>query len=180
VASSSNIQEARSRVAKVRQERDDLRDSVRNFQTLNARGVLLPEQRLDWIETLNALKARHRILDIRYDVAPQRSLRMNRSPSFSAIDVMGSRVTMKLSARHDGDLIAFLDEFPRLNRGLFPIDRCSIKRIDETERPTPNAAGVLKEVVIGAQLTAECTLEWITLRDKYAKPSVQIAQEGGQ
>jgi hypothetical protein len=176
VASSGSMQEARTRVAKARQERDDLRDSVRNFQSLTARGIFLSEQRLEWIETLNTLKARHRILDLRYDVSAQRPLRMSRSPTFSAVEVLGSRVIMKISARHDGDLLAFLDEFPRLNRGLFPIDRCNIKRVDEAARPTTGATGAQKEIVIGAQLVAECSLEWITLRDKYAKPLTLTVQ----
>jgi hypothetical protein len=166
VLSARSIQEARQRVEKTRQERDDLRDSAQNYQALTARGVFIAEQRLELIETMNALKDRHQMVDIQYEVQPQRPLRILSGTAFPAVDVLGSRIKLKLNALHDGDLVAFLDEFPRLNRGLFPMDRCTIRRANEESRAVGDAAATREAPIAGSRLIAECTLEWITLRDK--------------
>jgi hypothetical protein len=166
VLSARSIQEARQRVERTRQERDDLRDSAQNYQTLTARGVFVAEQRLELIETINALKDRHQMVDIQYEVQPQRPLRMSSGTAFPAVEVLGSRIKLKLNTLHDGDLVAFLDEFPRLNRGLFPMDRCMIKRANEESRAASDAPAAREVPAAGSRLVAECTLEWITLRDK--------------
>jgi hypothetical protein len=166
VLSARSIQEARQRVEKTRQERDDLRDSAQNYRALTARGVFIAEQRLELIETMNALKDRHQMVDIQYEVQPQRPLRMLSGTAFPAVDVLGSRIKLKLNALHDGDLVAFLDEFPRLNRGLFPMDRCAIRRANEELRTAGDATSARELSLAGSRLIAECTLEWITLRDK--------------
>jgi hypothetical protein len=166
VLSARSIQEARLRVERTRQERDDLRDSAQNYQTLTARGVFVAEQRLELIETMNALKDRHQMVDIQYEVQPQRPLRMSSGTAFPAVDVLGSRIKIKLNTLHDGDLVAFLDEFPRLNRGLFPMDRCTIKRANEESRVPGDASAAREVPIAGSRLVAECTLEWITLHDK--------------
>lgn len=166
VLSARSIQEARQRVERTRQERDDLRDSAQNYQALTARGVFLAEQRLELIETMNALKDRHQMVDIQYEVQPQRPLRMSNGAAFPAVDVLGSRIKLKLNTLHDGDLVAFLDEFPRLNRGLFPMDRCMIRRANEESRATSDVSAAREAPVAGSKLVAECTLEWITLHDK--------------
>jgi hypothetical protein len=177
--SSRSIQEARQRVEKARRERDDLRDSAQNYKALAARGVFVTEQRLELIETLNALKNRHKMVDLQYEVQPQRPLRTRNGMTFPAVDVLGSRIKLKLNTLHDGDLVAFLDEFPRLNRGLFPLDRCTIKRAGEAGRETDVSADSQIEVAAGAQLTAECTLEWITLHDKSRALASPRASGGG-
>ncbi len=189
--------DALNRVANVRREQNDLRDSAQNYQALTARGVFIPEQRLDLIEAMNALKDRHRLLDLRYDISPQRPLKMASGGSYPAVNVLASRIKLKIRAYHDGDLVAFLNDFPRIQRGFFPLDHCVIARVVDAEKIAANnaqegqsagAAGRQRAAQLAlAQdatadaaatapntLSADCTLEWITLQDK-RNPSV-VAQ----
>lgn len=175
--------DVRSRLDILRRERDDLRNSGSDFQLLTARGVFVAEQRLDLVEALNALKIRHKLLAMEFEVSPQRVMRMASGETFPAIDVLGSRIKLKVRAYHDGDLVALLDEFPRMQRGFFQVDRCVIKRLADMDRqanlPVPGATVDGATNVVGPDnagriavptaIEGECAVEWITLVDK-AKP----------
>ena len=65
------LQEATARVEAIRRERDSLEHSIEVFRTLVERGVMQPERRLEVIEMVNALRARHRIVSVDYEMAPQ-------------------------------------------------------------------------------------------------------------
>lgn len=192
--SNSLQQESRSRLATAQRERDDLRDSEQTYKIITARGVFMAEQRLDWVEALAALKTRHKLVALEYEVQPQRALKLSGNTSLTGVEVLGSRIKFKVRALHDGDLVAFLDEFPRMQRGFFPLDRCVIKRSAELDTAANNgrASGTTKpgeaDAVVSnnnqaaestlranqdnvkdkasAALEAECSLEWITLADK--------------
>ncbi len=171
------LRDLRGRLDTIRRERDDLRNSADVYKTLSARGVFMPEQRLDLVEAFAELRNRHRLIGLEYEVSPQRALHMASGITFPGVDVMGSRIKLKVQTYHDGDLIAFLDEFPRMQRGFFPIDRCVIKRTAEsaqrfenagsTRSAQPAGAGDPAEAApIAAGLEAECFLDWVTLVDK--------------
>ena len=184
------LQDLRKRLDTLRREREDLRNSADVYKTLSARGVFMPEQRLDLVEAFAELKNRHKLLSLEYEVSPQRALRMASGIAFPGVDVMGSRIKLKVRAYHDGDLIAFLDEFPRMQRGFFPMDRCVMKRAADSVRQPENAgpargaqttgAGVPQEnAPLSAELEAECLLDWVTLVDK-RNPVPAIAGAGQQ
>jgi len=181
VVSARNLQELRNRLETLKRERADLQGSEETFKSLIARGAFAPERRLDLIEALTELKKRHKVLDLEYEVAPQRPLKFATGASYAGVGIMASRVHMKIQTYHDGDLVAFLDEFPRIQRGFFPIDKCSIKRVAGAEQRAQATAGAATQTVTGAPsigipaaIEADCTMEWITLVDK-SKPATMQA-----
>ena len=182
VVSQRNLQELRNRLETLKRERADLEGSEETYKSLVARGAFAPERRLDLIEAMAELKKRHKLLALEYDVAPQRPLKFATGANYSAVGVMASRVHLKAQAYHDGDLVAFLDEFPRIQRGFFPIDKCAIKRIAGVEQSVPAASGprpalATPSPVIAAAIEADCTLEWITLIDKSKPANMQAAAD---
>ena len=181
------LQELSGRLVTAKRDREDLRGSADTYKTLAARGMFLAEQRFDLIEALANLKKRHQLLSLSYEVAPQRPLRLSPGTAYSGVNLAASRVNLKFRAFHDADLVAFLDEFPRLQRGFFPIDRCAIKpgaavqagvtaailpQDDDDASTSPTRSGTMPPArptaVAGAvaPLEAECSLEWITLQTK--------------
>ena len=189
--SQRSLQELRARLSTAQRDREDLRGSEDTYKAIVARGAFLPEERFDLIEALAALKKRHRLVSLGYEVAPQRSLRMNAGVTYPGVNLFASRVKLKIRAFHDADLVAFLDEFPRLQRGFFPLDRCAVKLIaaplavaatsnnapddDEvTAQPIraaiapPNRSAAISSPPMS--LEAECSLEWITLQSKDPSP----------
>ena len=163
--------EARNRLAKAKQQRDDVRDSAQTYQALTKRGVFVDEARLDLIEALAALKSQHRLATLEYEVLPQRPLVMKSGASFGGVKVLASRVKLKASAENDADLVAFLDAIPNLKRGVFPLDKCVLQRDVRAE-----AVGARAETAAppaeSPKLKADCELEWITLQ---AAPTAPVA-----
>ena len=150
------LREARSRLDNARRERDSLNQSADVFRTLVERGLLQREQRLDLVELVNALRSRHQLYTLEYDIAPQRTLPLAGGRVFSSIDVLASRVDIKARALHEGDLLGFIADLTQSRQGFYPVDRCTLRRIEgDPEGLKP-------------RVEASCTLQWITLKDKHA------------
>ena len=146
------LREARSRLDGARRERDNLTESAEVFRALVDRGILQDERRLDLIELVAELRKRHRLLALDYEIAPQRPLP---GPSYATVEVLASRVKLKARALHEGDVLEFVEELSRSQRGLYPVDRCTLKRVDDGST-----------VAVRVRVEAECALEWITIREK--------------
>jgi hypothetical protein len=150
------LQEAHTRLAGARRERDSLNESADVFRTLVERGLLQREQRLDLVELVNALRSRYQLFTLDYEIAPQRPLVLAGGRVFPAIDVLASRVKLRAHALHEGDILGFIGELSRSRQGFYPVDRCTLRRV---EGPA---------VTLQPHVEADCTLEWITLKDKRA------------
>ena len=189
VVSQRNLQELRGRLETAKRERADLQGSEETYKGLIARGAFVPERRLDFVEAMAELKRRHNLMGLEYEIAPQRPLKFAAGGNYSGVGIMASRVRMKIHAYHDGELVAFLDEFPRISRGFFPLDKCSIKRIAAAEQRAPagdqrsvaadDAPPVSLPVLVALTpaIEADCTMEWITLIDKNKPANLQAMAE---
>ena len=177
--SERSLQDLRGRLDTAKRDLNDLRGSEDTFKSLAARGMFIAEERFDLIEALAALKSRHQLVSFSYEETPQRPLRLGSSAAYTGVNIVASRIKLKIRALHDAHLIAFLDEFPRLQRGFFPLDRCAIKRSEPlgagstssavqplTPPPTTATTDPVLAVSPTAALEAECSLEWITLQPK--------------
>lgn len=176
-----SLRDLQGRVNSVRLELEELRNSDATYLAMVSRGIFAAEQRLELVEALDALRIRHKLAGLEYEVTPQHVLRMADGKSFPSVDVLGSRIKLKFRAYHDGDLMAFLQEFPRMQRGFFPLDRCTIKRSMDSARgaaviPQAAGAGNARTVTIETEdspvseptpsIEAECIADWVTLMDK--------------
>jgi hypothetical protein len=151
------LQEARARLDGARRERDSLQESSEVFRTLVDHGLLQSERRLDLVELVNALRARHQLASLDYEISPQRPLALSGGRVFSSVEVLASRVKLKVRALHEGDVIGFIDELSRTPQGFYSVDRCAMRRLE-----TAGAESLAPHV------EADCALEWITLKEKRA------------
>ena len=150
------LQEWRSKVDGARRERDSQQESADVYRTLVERGLLAGEKRLDLVELVNALRARHQLFSFDYEIAAQRPLQLSGNRVFPSIDVLASRVRMRMRALHEGDVVAFVDALAQSRQGFYPLDRCNLRRVDA-------AADAVQP-----RIEAECAFEWITLKEKNA------------
>jgi hypothetical protein len=150
------LRDARSRLDNARRERDNLNESADVFRTLVERGLLQREQRLDLVELVNTLRARHQLYTLDYEIAPQRTLQLAGGRVFASIDVLASRVDVKARALHEGDLLGFIGDLTQSRQGFYPVDHCTLRRIEGDVQ------------ALKPHVEAACTLEWITLKDKHA------------
>ena len=75
--------------------------------------------------------------------------------SAGGFELMASQMKLQMQLLHEGELLAFLAELRRSVEALIQVRSCAVERIpaNNTERGR------------NAQLKADCTLEWITLKD---------------
>ena len=149
------VREARSRLDTARRERDSMQQSADVFRTLVDHGMLQAERRLDLVELVNGLRGRYHLFGLDYEIAPQRTLALGGQRVFPTVDVLASRVKLRLRALHEGDVLGFVNDLTASREGFYPVDRCTLRRIE-----------VLDPEALQPRVEAECTLEWITLRDK--------------
>jgi hypothetical protein len=157
LTAAQRLEQARARLESARRERDSLRDSADTFRALVDRGLLQGERRLDMVELVNGLRIRYQLFALDYEIAPQRPLQLQGGRTFPAVDVLASRVKVRMRALHEGDVLGFVEELATIRQGFFPVDRCALKRI---EAVAPEA--------VAPRVEAECAFEWITLKDKSA------------
>lgn len=157
LSSAQRLDQARSRLETARRERDNLRESADIFRTLVDRGILQGERRLDMVEMINGLRSRQQLFALDYEISPQRTLPLAGGRSYPAVDVLASRVKLRMRALHEGDVLGFVDGLGSSRQGFFPVDRCTMRRIDATSSDA-----------IVPRVEAECAFEWITLKDKNA------------
>jgi len=151
------LEQWRSRLETARRERDNLRESAEVFRTLVGRGILQGERRLDMVELINGLRTRHKLFALEYDIAAQRALPLPGGRTYPAVDVLASRVKLRMRALHEGDVLGFVADLAASRQGFFPLDRCALRRI---EAASPEA--------LAPRVEADCAFEWITLKDKNA------------
>ena len=147
--------EGRGRVETARRERESLEQSADVFRTLVERGLLESERRLDLVELLNGLRRQHRLFGLDYEIGAQRPLPLPGGLSFTAVEVLASRVKLRARALHEGDVLAFVEALSQSRQGFYPVDRCTLRRLE------PKGAEQLQP-----RIEAECTMEWITLRER--------------
>ena len=151
----ARVRDARVRLDAARRERDSLQQSADVFRTLVERGLLQAEHRLELVELVNALRAKYQLFTLDYEISAQRPLTLAGGRVFPSVGVLASRVRIKTRALHEGDVLDFLEALTHSRQGFYPIDRCSLRRIEVT---VPDA--------LQPRVEAECTLEWITLKDR--------------
>lgn len=156
-SSGRRLQEAQARLDSARRERDSQQESAEVFRTLVDRGLLQGERRLDLVEMVNALRARHQLFSLDYEISAQRPLTLAGGRVYPAVDVLASRVKVRIRALHEGDVIGFVDSLGQSRQGFYPLDRCQMRRVDA---PSPDA--------LQPRVEAECAFEWITLKEKNA------------
>jgi hypothetical protein len=147
-----------AKLARASEEQQELRDKIARFQALKSKGYIGPEQRLDWIETIARIKAARRIIKLDYEFAPQRPVDAALLPggaSAGGFEIMSSTMQLQLELLHEGELLAFLAELRDTVQALVKVRSCNIERIASGNGGRGNLA----------QLKADCTLEWITLKE---------------
>lgn len=156
---SAERRDIQGKLARAREEQQELRDKIGRFQELKAHGLIGPEQRLDWIEIIARLKATRGIFKLDYDFAPQRPVDASVLPGGAAaggFEIMSSQMRLQLQLLHEGELLNFLSALRDAVPALVQVRSCTIERLapGNTDRGK------------NAQLKAECILEWITLREE--------------
>lgn len=144
--------ETRSRLARVNEDEREIREKITRYQDIVQRGLTEPERRLQWVETLKAIKESRRLLGLNYEIAPQRPLDPKQVSS-GGYDFLVSTMKLDLPMLHEEDLLGLLSDLAAKTQALISIKSCQIERV------TSGAQA-------GANLKAACEIDWIKLQEK--------------
>ena len=140
------------KLRQVRNEESEIKQKAELFRTLQARGMVGTEPRLEWVELLKGLRDKHRLIELHYELAPQRPLE---PVSSGKIGLFASAMRLQLKLLHEEDLTRLLGDLKQHASALIQVRRCDVSRLGRSAaEPTTQAL-----------LQADCVLDWITLRD---------------
>lgn len=157
-ATTAQRAEVQTKLASATEEEREIKASLQQYQALAARGVIGDEKRLDWIDTITAIKNERRLFNISYSIEPQRDLDY---PGFAAggnVKFVSSRVKIEIQLLHEEDLLNFVDDLAKRGRSYLSVRSCDVQR---TER----AGGT----TLAPRLQAACVFDLITIRQ--SKPA---------
>jgi len=146
--------EVQTRLARANEEEREIKASLQQYQALAARGIIGDERRLDWIDTITAIKNERRLFNINYSVEPQKDLDY---PGFSpggAVRFVSSRVKIEMQLLHEEDLLNFIDDLAKRGRSYLSVRSCDV------QRSARDSAGT----TLAPRLRATCVFDLITIR----------------
>jgi hypothetical protein len=128
------------------------------YEEMLAHGVIGPERRLDWVERIAQIKEARQLIDVQYELAPQTAATAEAVPapaSAGGYEFMASAMKLQMALLHEEDLLGFLDDLAVSVPAFLHVRNCNVERV----AADAEAAGV-------ARLKADCSLDWITLREQ--------------
>ncbi|MEF8733370.1 MAG: hypothetical protein V5B40_16140 [Candidatus Accumulibacter meliphilus] len=157
VSIAAQFAEADGKLKQVRNEESEVKQKSIVFNKLQERGIIGDEQRLDWVELLKEIRDKHRLIDLRYEIAPQRMLEGQLGNDFV---FFASSMKLELKLLHEEDVTRLLDDLRRQAKALIRVKSCRIERLPATGEQRGGGR---------ANLLADCEIEWLTLRDLRGK-----------
>lgn len=152
--------EIQGRLMRARDEELEVKNKIARYNELSGRGIFGEELRLDWVEQIRRIRSERKLFDIQYEIAPQQAIDAALLPGSSAnYDFLSSSMQMRMQLLHEEDLLNFLTDLRATARAYLRVRRCDVDRL-------PKATGESRG--ISPQLSADCTIEWITIREKKA------------
>ena len=144
------------KLQRVSSEESEIKEKSALFQRLQKRGIIGEEQRLEWVELLKDIRDKRRLIDLVYEIEPQRPLDVAPGAGFT-FNVSPMKVQLKLL--HEEDLTRFLGDLNEQARALIQVRYCKMTRQPQGQ------AGASSQ----ANLLAECRIDWVTLREVAGK-----------
>ncbi|MBI3187162.1 MAG: hypothetical protein HYZ31_04710 [Gammaproteobacteria bacterium] len=121
------------------------------FTTLNKRHVLGDEQRIDWIETIQASSKRHIIPSVKFSLDQRMPATL--PDDINNVAVYVSKMRLDMNLLHEGDLFNLFDDLDNRADGLYGISNCTLKQ--EARDKSIDA--------LNNSLTGSCELNWFTM-----------------
>ncbi len=146
--------EMQAKLASASEEEREIKASLQQYQVLAARGIIGEEKRLDWVDTVTAIKNERRLFNIGYSIAPQTELAYPGFSTGGSVKFMVSRVKMNLQLLHEEDLLNFIDDLARRSKPYVSVRSCDVLREDR---------GSGGGATLAPRLRADCVIDLITI-----------------
>jgi len=125
------------------------------FLTLFDRGVLGDEHRLDWIETIRATGESIKLPALRYKINSQNIYTPEYPVNTGNFSLYSSDMVLNLDLLHEGDIFRVLRDLDNKALGTYSVSGCKFLR----------KSGEVKEDPTIANISADCNLQWFTIKN---------------
>ena len=124
------------------------------FRDMGQRGWIGEEQRLSWIEALQAINAELKLPILRYEIGQRAPVPLTRA-SFDAsrLHLYRTPMTLEIGALHEYDVVTLLQQLAARGAGLMDLSSCRFSQ-----------SGPIRFNPRSANVQASCTLDWYTLQ----------------
>lgn len=169
-ATRAHVQQVRdaayARYAYADNEKREIRAFQPPFIAMRERGLVGEENRLAWLDAIRRIQEERRLLPISYDITPQQAVTPDPRVATGDYQLRASRMALHMDMLHELDLFNFLEDL-RV-RGYFTVQDCAIKRLGASGQADAPA------------LSADCTLNWVTLTPGAPAPAQASAPGTGR
>ena len=147
--------EVQTKLASATEEEREIKANLQQYQALAARGIVGEEKRLDWIDTITAIKNERRLFNIAFSIEPQKDLDY---PGFASggtgVKFVVSRVKIDIQLLHEEDLLNFIDDLAKRGGSYLSVRSCNVQRAERGSGGT----------TLAPRLDAACVFDLITIR----------------
>ena len=144
----------RTQYQTIDEQRQIIEQSLPNFRTLEAKGIVGEERRLEWIETIRVAAAHVQVSSLRYQIGSRNDYTPYFPTETQGFNVYASEMKLDMGLLHEEDLLSVLREVNRRTTSLYEIAYCSLTRAG------PSFENTLER----PNLRASCGLRWLTLQ----------------
>ncbi len=144
--------ETGAKLDRVHDDEREIRAKINRYHELLRQNRVVPEKRLEWVETLRRIKESRRLLGLEYEIAPRRLLD-EKNPSAGGFDFYASRMKLEMPLLHENDLLGLLADVAAQVQALVSVKSCRIERVNGAPQSAEPA------------LRASCEIDWITLEE---------------
>ena len=141
------------KLKQVRNEEDEIKQKSAVFKALQTRGMIGEEQRLEWVELIKDIRDTRRLIDLQYEIAPQRLLDGNPTGSYA---FYSSAMKLQFRLLHEEDLTRLIGDLRSRAKALIRVRSCDVARLPASADERSGRR---------ANLSAECEIDWLTLRE---------------
>lgn len=139
---------------KLVQDLDLLDQYEKAYKEYTRTGLIGPERRLSWIETLEAVNDVLKLPKLSYALQPQQEFKRPGLKVVSKVVMASTPMDLTIDLLHEEDLFAIFEGISNNINNLFTIDSCRISRIGKGDTVLSTKK---------ANLSSSCLMRWITL-----------------
>ena len=146
--------DVQAKLASANEEEREIKANLQQYQALAARGIIGEEKRLDWIDTITAIKNERRLFNIGYSIEPQKELDYPGFARGGGVKFVFSRLKIEMPLLHEEDLLNFIDDLTKRGKSYLSARSCDVRRAELGSGGT----------TLASRLQAACVFDLITIR----------------
>ena len=154
------LSDARNRLTAAHEDQKNMTIYADEYGALIERKIIGDDQRLDWMEGMEKLRRQNLVTDFRYSIAPQTTYAPQPPIDSGNFDIRYSGMKLQFDLLHELQLANFFAALRSQIKGRYQLEGCTLQRAATDDGFASST---------GANIKAECSGGWITLKNRNEK-----------